>query len=84
MGIHQVHEQNSAVIKSLSEATQVLHKDVGSGLARWELYLHELSLMINEYGSTSELEFDLEPLKYQEDSKVFQNQFSVSRLNHQF
>ena len=40
--------------------------------------------MINEYGSTSELEFDLEPLKYQEDSKVFQKQFSVSRLNHQF
>ena len=44
--------------------------------------LHELSLIINKYESTLEVELDFEPLKHQEASEAFQNQFSadVSRL----
>ena len=58
-------------------ATLVLNKGDKSGLARWELCLYELSLIINEYESTPEVELDFEPIKHQEDSKAFQNQFSA-------
>ena len=63
-------------------ATSVLNKDDESGLARWELCLHDLSLIIKKYGCTPEVELDFEPLKHHEDSEAFQNQFSahVSRL----
>ena len=37
----------------------------------------ELSLIINEYESTPEVELDFEPLKHHDDSKAFQNQFSA-------
>ena len=57
--------------------TSVLNKDDESGLERWELCLHELSLIINEYDSTPDAELDFESLKYHEDSKPFQNQFSA-------
>ena len=82
MGIDQPHEQNNAVIKSMGGATSVLKKDDESGLARWELYSHELTLIINEYESNPETEIDFKPLKYHEDSEAFQNQFSahVSQL----
>ena len=82
MGIDQAHEQNNAVIKGMGGATLVLNKDDESELARWELCLHELSLIINEYESTPEVELDFESLKHHEDSKAFQNQFlaDVSRL----
>ena len=72
MGIDQAYEQNKPVIESIGGATSVLNKDDESGLAQWELCLHELSLIIN----------DFEPLKHQEDSEDFQNQFSahISRL----
>ena len=82
MGIDKAHEQNNAVIKGVGGDTLVLNKDDESGLARWELCLHELSLIINEYESTPEVELDFEPLKHHEDSEAFQNQFSadVSRL----
>ena len=49
MGIDQAYEQNKAVIESIGGATSVLNKDDESGLAQWELCLHELSLIINEY-----------------------------------
>ena len=75
MGIDQAHEQNNAVIKGICGATSVLNKDNESGLAQWGLYLHELSLIINEYESTPEKELDFEPLKHHEDSEAFQNQF---------
>ena len=57
-------------------ATLVLNIDDQSGLAQWELGLHELSLIINEYESTPKVELD------SEDSEASQNQFSihVSRL----
>ena len=82
MGIDQAHEQNNAVIKGMGGATSVLNKDDESELARWELCLHELSLIINEYESTPEVELDFESLKHYEDSEAFQNQFlaDVSRL----
>ena len=82
MGIDQAYEQNKAVIESIGGATSVLNKDDESGLAQWELCLHELSLIINEYESTHEVELDFEPLKHQENSQDFQNQFSahISRL----
>ena len=82
MGIDQAYEQNKAVIESIGGATSVLNKDDESGLAQWELCLHELSLIINEYESTHEVELDFERLKHQEDSEDFQNQFSahISRL----
>ena len=77
MGIDQVHEQNTAVIKGTGRATSVLNKDDKSGLARWELCLHELSLIIKEYESTPEVELDFEALKHHKDSEEFYNQFSV-------
>ena len=49
MGIDQAHKQNNVVIKGMGGATSVLNKDHESGLAWWELCLHELSLIINEY-----------------------------------
>ena len=58
VGIDQAHEQNNAVIKGMGGATSVLNKDDESELARWELCLHELSLIINEYESTPEVELD--------------------------
>ena len=57
--------------------TLVLNKDDESELERWELCLHELSLIINEYDSTPDAEFDFESLKHHEDSKPFQNHFSA-------
>ena len=80
--IDQTHEQNNAVIKGMGGATSVLNKDGESGLERWELCLHELSLIINKYERTLEVELDFEPLKHHEDSEAFQNQFSadVSKL----
>ena len=82
MGIDQAHEQNNAVIKGIGGATSVLNKDDKSGLAWWQLCLHELSLIINEYESIPEVELDFELLKPHKDSEAFQNQFSayVSRL----
>ena len=63
-------------------ATSVINKNDESELARWELCLHELSLIINEYESTIEVELHLEPLRHLKHSKAFQNQFlaDVSRL----
>ena len=82
MGIDQAHEQNNAVIKGIGGATSVIKKDDESGLAQWELCLHELSLIINKYESTPEVELDFKPLKHLKDSEAFQSQFSadVSRL----
>ena len=73
IGTDQAHDQNNAVIKGMSGATSVLNKDDESGLVQWELCLHELSLIINEYESTPEVELDFEPLKRHEDSEAFQN-----------
>ena len=75
MGIDQTHEQNNAVIKGMGAATSVLNKDDESGLARWELCLHEVSLVINKYESTPDLEIVFEPLKHHKGSEFFQNQF---------
>ena len=66
--------------------TSVLNKDDESRLERWELCLHELSLIINEYDSTPDAELDFESLKYHEDSKPFQISsqlifFSVKSIN---
>ena len=82
MGIGQVHEQNNAFIKGMSRARSVLNKDDECGLARWELCLHELSLIINVYEGTPGVELNFDLLKCHEDSETFQNQFSVlvSRL----
>ena len=77
MGIDQAHQQNNTVIKGMNGATLVLNKDDESGLAWWKLYLHELSLIINKYESTPDVELDFEPLKHHKDSKAFQNQFSA-------
>ena len=77
MGIDQAHEQNNAVIKGIGGATSVIKKDDESGLAQWELCLHELSLIINKYESTPEVELDFEPLRHLKDSEAFQNQFSA-------
>ena len=63
MGIEQAHEQNNAVIKSMGGATSVLDKDDESGLARWELCLHELFQITNEFESTPDVELDFEPTK---------------------
>ena len=73
IGTDQAHDQNNADIKGMSGATSVLNKDDESGLVQWELCLHELSLIINEYESTPEVELDFEPLKRHEDSEAFQN-----------
>ena len=82
MGIDQAHKQNNAVIKGMGGTTSVLNKYDESGLARWKLCLHELSLIINEYESTPEVELDFEPLKHHEVSETFQNKLSadVSKL----
>ena len=82
MGIEKVHEQNNAVIKGMGGATSVLNKDDDSRLARWELWLNELSLIINEYESTREVKLDFDPLQHHKDSEAFQNQFlaHASRL----
>ena len=82
MGIDQAHEQNNMVIKGKGGATLVINKDDESGLAWWDLCLHELPLIINEYKNTPKVKPDFEPLRHLKDSKAFQNQFSadVSRL----
>ena len=82
MGIDQAHEQNNMVIKGMGGATLVINKDDESGLAWWDLCLHELPLIINEYKNTPKVKPDFEPLRHLKDSKAFQNQFSadVSRL----
>ena len=82
MGIDQVHEQNNVVIKGMSEAAVVINKNDESGLTWWELFLHELPLIINEYESTLKVELDFETLRDLKDSEAFQNQFSadISRL----
>ena len=74
MRIDQAHEQNN-VIKGRGRATFMLNKYDESGLAWWELCLHELSLMINEYERTFKVELDFESLRHHEDSQAFQNQF---------
>ena len=63
-------------------ATSVINKNDESELARWELCLHELCLIINEYESTPQVELHFEPLRHLKHSKAFQNQFlaDVSRL----
>ena len=63
MGIEQAHEQNNAVIKGMGGAISVLDKDDESGLARWELCLHELFQITNEFESTPDVELDFEPTK---------------------
>ena len=77
MGIDQAHKQNNAVIKGIGGTTSVLNKYDESGLARWKLCLHELSLIINEYESTPEVELDFEPLKHHEVSETSQNKLSA-------
>ena len=77
MVIDQAYKQNNAVIKGMGGTILVLNKDDESELARWELCIHEMSLIINEYESTPEVELDFEPLKHYEDSEAFQNQFSA-------
>ena len=47
MRINQAHEQNNAAIMGMGGATSVRNKDDESGLARQELCLHELPLIIN-------------------------------------
>ena len=82
MGIDQAYEQNNTVIKGMGRATSVLTKDGEFGLARWELCLHELSLIINEYESTPEVELEFKPLKHHKDSKtVISSCFSVNNIN---
>ena len=82
MGIDQAHKQNNTVINGMGGTTLVLNKDDESELAWWELYLQELSLIINEYESTPLLELHFEPLKHSDEGETFQNQFSayVSQL----
>ena len=58
MGIDQNHEQKNAVIKGMGGAISLLNKDDESGLARWELCLYELCLIISEYESTPEVELE--------------------------
>ena len=77
MGIDQAYEQNNTVIKGMGRATLVRNKDGEFGLAWWELCLHELSLIINEYESTPEVELEFKPLKHHKDSKPFQNELSA-------
>ena len=55
MVIEQAHKQNNAVIKGMGGSTLVLNKDGEYGLACWELTMHELSLIICEYGTTPEV-----------------------------
>ena len=77
MVIEQAHNHNNAVIKGMGGTTLVLSKNDESGLAWWELSMHELSLTISEYESTPEVELGFKTLKYHEDSKAFSNQFSA-------
>ena len=77
MGIDQAYEQNNTAIKGMGRATLVRNKDGEFGLAWWELCLHELSLIINEYESTPEVELEFKPLKHHKDSKPFQNELSA-------
>ena len=77
MGIDQAHEQNSVIINGMGGDTSVLNKGDESGLTWWELYLHQLSLIINEYESTLEEELDFEPLKHHIDTETFESQFSA-------
>ena len=83
MGIDQAHEQNSVIINGMGGDTLVLNKDDESGLAWWELYLHEVCLIINKYESTLDEELGFEPLKHHIDTETFESQFSahVSRSN---
>ena len=46
MGLDQIHEQNNAVIKGMGGATKLLNVDDDSFLARWELCLHELTILV--------------------------------------
>ena len=54
MGIDQAHEQNNPVIKGMGGAVPFLNKEDESALARWELCLHELSLIVSEYEGVGE------------------------------
>ena len=71
MGIDQAHEQNNMVIKSMGGATFAINKDDESGLAWWDLWLHELPLIINEYENTPKVKLDFEPLRHLKDSNLF-------------
>ena len=57
----------------MSGARSVLNKDDESGLARWELCLHELYLIINVYEGTPDVGLNFDLLKCHEDSETFQN-----------
>ena len=77
MGIDQAHEQNNAVIKGMGGAVPFVNKEDESALARWELCLHELSLIVTEYEGVGEPEGQSsDPLSHHEDSQRFQEIFS--------
>ena len=78
VGLHQIHEQNNAVMKGMRGATSSLNKADESSLARWCLCIHELTSIVNEYQFE---ENDMNSLhkaqRHHEDSVAFQNHFST-------
>ena len=78
MGLDQVHEQNNIIIKGMGGATHSLNAEDESGLARWELCAHEISLMIAEfeYDNVEEELISDSTKPHHEDTKSFEQQFS--------
>ena len=83
VGLNQVHHQNN--IKGMGCATHSLNTEDESGLARWGLCVHEISLMIGEFEYDDvEEELTSDNTKpHHEDTKSFKQRFhkDVERLN---
>ena len=71
MGLDQIHEQSSAVIKGMGGATSSLDKVDQSSLARWGLCIHEWASIVSEYKfEENDMNSPHEAQRHHEDSPM--------------
>ena len=78
MVLDQIHEQNNAVMKDMGGVTSSLNKADESSLARWGLFIHKLTSIVNEYDFEENImNSPHEAQRHHEDSVAFQKRFST-------
>ena len=78
MVLHQIHEQNNAVMEAMGGGISSLNKVDESSLARWGLCIHELASIVNEYEfEENDMNSQHEAQCHHEDPVPFQKRFTT-------
>ena len=78
MGLDQIHEQNNKIIKGSGGASDLLNKEEGSALFRWEVCSLELACEIQEFEDCLDRnDFVADSIsKHHEDNDSFNQRFT--------